>query len=364
MDMPQARLDAQKISVTDADDRAVTAGRPSPAATARVGPLRSIPAVLRSLGADPAQVFADARVDPALFDDADRMISFAARGRLMRQCVSATGCAHFGLLVGQRNGLEQLGLVGLLVKYSPDVGTALRSLVRYFHLRVRGAVVTLGRDGEAASLGYEIVQHQGEASDQVADGALASEFNILRTLCGADWTPSEVCFAHREPADAGPYRRLFQCPLSFDTARNALVFHASWLERRLPGDDPALRQLLQKQIDALEAEQGADLPAQVRSVLRTALLTRHAGAAQIAALFSMHPRTLARHLEARGTRFQLLVDEVRFEIARQLLAQSRMEVREVAATLDYADASAFTRAFRRWSGTTPAEWRAARAAAA
>jgi AraC-like DNA-binding protein len=364
VDMPRSGLDAQQISVTDADGRGVTAGRSVSAATARVGPLRSIPEVLRSLGADPAQVFADAHVDLALFDDADSLISFAARGRLMRQCVAATGCAHFGLLVGQRNGLEQLGLVGLLVKYSPDVGTALRSLVRYFHLRVRGAVVTVGRDGDAASLGYEIVQQPGEASDQIVDGALAFEFNILRALCGAGWTPSEVCFAHREPSDAGPHRRFFQCPLSFDAARNALVFHASWLERRLPGDDPALRQLLQKQIDALEAEQGADLPAQVRSVLRTALLTRHAGAEQIAALFSMHPRTLARHLEARGTRFQALVDEVRFEIARQLLAQSNMDVREVAATLDYADASAFTRAFRRWSGTTPAEWRAKRVAAA
>jgi AraC-like DNA-binding protein len=332
-------------------------------ASARVGPLRSIPGLLHSLGADSVQVFADARVDLALFADADAVISFAARGRLLQQCVSATGCAHFGFLLGQRNTLDDLGLVGLLVKYSPDVGSALRSLVRYFHLRVRGAVVTLDLDGDAASLGYEIYQRQSEASDQIIDGALAFEFNILRKLCGPDWQPTEVCFIHREPADTGPFRRLFQCPLSFDAGRNALVFHASWLDRHLPTDDPALRKLLQTRIDALEAEQGSDLSAQVRSVLRTALLTRHAGAEQIAALFSMHPRTLARHLEARGTRFQVLVDEVRFEIARQLLAQSRMVVREVAKTLDYADASAFTRAFRRWSGQTPSQWRAQRTAA-
>ena len=98
-------------------------------------------------------------------------------------------------------------------------------------------------------------------------------------------------------------------------------------------------------------------------MLRTALLTRHASAEQIAALFSMHPRTLARQLQACGTRFQVLVDEVRFEIARQMLEQSTMDVGEVAAALDYADASAFTRAFRRWSGTTPAQWRAKRAGA-
>lgn len=332
-------------------------------ATARVGGVQAIPAVLRSLGANPATVFADAGVDLALLDNPENQISFADRGRLVQHCVTATGCLHFGLLVGQHSGLHQLGLVGLLVKYSPDVGTALRSLARYFHLRARGAVVTLTLDGDAASLGYELYHRQSEASDQVIDGALAFEFNIMRTLCGATWKPSEACFAHRAPADVGPFRRCFECPLSFDAGRNALVFDAAWLNRRMPTDDPTLRALLQQQIDALEATHGADLPAQVRSVLRTALLTRHARAEQIAALFSVHPRTLARQLQACGTRFQALVDEVRFEVARQWLEQSAMDVREVAAALDYADASAFTRAFRRWSGTTPAQWRAERAGA-
>jgi hypothetical protein len=110
--------------MSDGDDSSMTVGYPSSAAMAHVGSLRAIPTVLRSLGADPAQVFASARVDPALFDDADSALSFAARGRLIRQCVSATGCAHFGLLIGQRTKLDDLGLVGLLVKYSPDVGTA------------------------------------------------------------------------------------------------------------------------------------------------------------------------------------------------------------------------------------------------
>jgi AraC-like DNA-binding protein len=337
----------------------------SPAeATARVGGVQAIPAVLRSLGVDPAPVFADAGVDLALLDNPENQISFADRGHLIRQCVIATGCLHFGLLVGQHSGLHQLGLVGLLVKYSPDVGTALRSLARYFHLRARGAVVTLTLDGDAASLGYEIVQRHIEANEQVVDGALAFQFNIMRTLCGPGWKPSEVCLAHREPADTGPFRRFFQCPLSFDAGRNVLVFDAFWLNHRMPTDDPTLRELLLKQIDALEAEHGVDLPSQVRSVLRTALLTRHASAEQIAALFSMHPRTLARQLQACGTGFQVLVDEVRFEIARQWLEQSNMDVREVAVALDYADSSAFTRAFRRWSGTTPAQWRARRAVAA
>lgn len=327
-------------------------------ATVSVGGVQEIPAVLRSLGADPVKVFADARVDLALFDDPDNMISFAARGRLVRQCVCATGCVHFGLLVGQRNGLNHLGMVGLLVKYSADVGTALRSLVRHYHLRARGAVLTLAQDRDTTSLGFEIYQGQSDATDQIVDGALAFEFNILRALCGPGWVPIEVHFAHREPADIGPFRRFFQCPLSFDAGQNVVVFDATWLNRRLPTDDPALRGLLLKQIDMLEAEHGSNLPAQVSSVLRTALLTGHAKAEQIAALFSMHSRTLARHLDASGTRFQVLVDEVRFEIARQMLEGSATDIAQIAEALGYADPSAFTRAFRRWSGTTPSQWRA------
>jgi AraC-like DNA-binding protein len=92
-------------------------------------------------------------------------------------------------------------------------------------------------------------------------------------------------------------------------------------------------------------------------VLGTAVLTGDARSDKIAALFSMHSRTLGRHLNKCGTSFEQLLNEVRYDIARQLLEDSRMPVSQIALALHYADASAFTRAFRRWSGTTPAQWR-------
>ena len=117
---------------------------------------------------------------------------------------------------------------------------------------------------------------------------------------------------------------------------------------------------MQQQIDALDVRHPDDFPEQVRSVLRTALVTGQAGAEQVAALFGMHSRTLNRRLNAFGTHFRVLVDEGRFEIARQLLENSAMEIGRIAWLLGYAEPSAFTRAFRRWSGTTPARWRAGR----
>jgi AraC-like DNA-binding protein len=147
--------------------------------------------------------------------------------------------------------------------------------------------------------------------------------------------------------------------LRFDAEQFALLFSAGYLSRRLPIADDDLRRLLQRQIDRLEDAYRDDFPEQVRNVLRTALMTGHARADQVAALFGMHSRTLTRRLNAYGIGFQHLVDESRFEIARQMLEDSAMEVGQIAALLGYAAPGAFTRAFRRWSGNTPAEWRTA-----
>lgn len=314
--------------------------------------------MLRRLGVDPSAVLAEAGIDSTLFDNPDNRISLAARGRLFSRCVAATGCRHFGLLVGQQARLNSLGLVGLLAKYSPDVGTALRSLVRFFHLHNRGAAIELAAAGDRTVLGFGAHAPRVEAADQIGDGVVAVMLNLMRELCGAGWTPVEARFAHRRPDDVAPFRQFFGSPLRFDAEQYGLVFPTSWLSRALAHDDPDLRRLLHQQIDALETRHGSDFPGQVRSVLRSALLTDDAGAERVAALFSMHSRTLSRHLNAFGTNFRELVDEGRFEIAREMLEDSSLDVSRIADMLGYADASAFTRAFRRWSGTTPARWRA------
>ena len=326
----------------------------------RIGTTMALPAVLRSLGVNPAEMLAEAGFDIGLFDDPDNLISYTARGRLMAHCVARTGCHHLGLLVGQQNALHSLGLVGSLVKYSPDVGTALRNLVRYLHLRIRGAVPTLTAGGGAAIFGYHQYQSGSPAADQVADGAVAFMHNILRDLCGSGWKPAEVWFAHREPENVEPFREFFHVLPRFDAEQNALVFSSSWLRRPLSVADANLQRLLQKQMNAVEVRHSDDFPEQVRSVLRASLVTRNAGADDIAALFSMHARTFHRRLNACGTGFRQILDEIRFEIARETLENSALAIDETAALLKYADARSFIRAFRRWSGTTPAKWRASR----
>ena len=325
----------------------------------RMSPTTVIPDLLRSLGADPAQLLAELGYDLRLFDDPEFRLSLVARNQIVSHCAERTGCPHFGLLIGQQQGLRTLGLVGLLVKCSPDVETALRSLARYLRLHVGGSTLTLMVAGRSAMLTWHVSEPRAGAAYHVGDATNAALNNVMRELCGLDWRPSEVRFAHRQPTDVGPYRRFFRVPLRFDAEEFALLFSSGHLRQRLPPVDDEVRRLLQRQIDLLEARHPTDFPEQVRSVLRSAITAGQASAEQVAALFGLQNRTFSRRLGEFGVSFRQLLDEARFEFARQLLEDSRKEVAELGELLGYAAPSAFTRAFHRWSGCSPTEWRQA-----
>lgn len=327
------------------------------AATLRVGGAAEILPVLRSFGVDPDDVLTEAGIDPRLFDDPGNLITYTARDRLFKCSVKRTGCQHFGLLVGQRMNLDSLGLVGLLMKTSPDTGTALRSLVRFLHLHSQGAVTTLTEDDKLAVLTYHTVQPNLQAQDQTGAGAVAMMLNVMRTLCGRKFKPIEASFAHRKPVNIEPFRNFFQVPVYFDAEHFALVFSRDWLRVCPAGADEEMQRLLQVQIDAIKAKHSLEFPNQVRSVLHSALITGHATEKQIAGLFSMTSRTFSRRLDEYDTGFHELVDECRFEIAQQVLKNTSLSIGQIGTSLGYSRASSFIRAFRRWSGSTPAQWR-------
>jgi len=325
----------------------------------RVGSFIAVPDVLRELGYDPRTVLAGGGFDVRLFDNAENLVTIAARGELIAHCAQAARCGHFGLLVGQRNGLHSLGLVGLLARYSPDVRTALANLVRYFHLHVRGASMSLEVRNGAAILRHQLHQAGNAASDHIADGSVAWLLNILHELCGHRLKPIEIRLDHGPAANLRPYRECFRVPLKFNAGQNAVVFPATWLDRAMPDVHADVRRLVQEKIDHLVARVGDDFPGQVRAVLQVSLQGGHAGLDHIAALLALHPRTLRRKLAAAGSSFQALLDEVRLDLARDLLGKPEPGINDIALTLQYSDARAFIRAFRRWTGQTPARWRAA-----
>lgn len=324
----------------------------------RVAALLGVAPLLRERSVEPADVLASVGLDPGTLDDVDNCIPYSTGGQLLQRCAEVTGCDHFGLLVGQRANISGLGMLGELMQRSPSVRTALASLISHLHLQTRGGVPTHSVEGENATFGYAIYQRDMPGTAQAYDLVMAFEFEIMQALCGLRWLPSEVSFAHAKPRDVRPYRKFFRSALRFDADRTAIVFSKTWLDQAPPGHDAQACSVLQRELATQLMLAHNDCAERVRRALRTMILDGRGSATAISDLMSMSTRTLHRLLGAQGTTFRHLLEDVRYESARQLLADTDMTTTEIAEALDYADASAFTRAFRRWTNSPPAAWRA------
>ena len=324
----------------------------------RAGPLVGIPQLLRDLGRDPSAVFAAAGVDPHLLDNPENVVSFTVAGRLYDSCVDATDCPHFGLLLGQRNGFECLGLVGMLARHSQTLKHALRNIVMHLHLHDRGAVPSSygGRRRSETRLHHLSARRDGDRADlrPQRGGRLQHLAYTLRPWLE---TPVRTPVAYQAPRSRSLPTCIRGDPV-FDADRMALVFAADWLARPLPDADPALYRVLQGRISELTATSYGDLPSRVRRIVCNLLHCGNGSLESAADVLSMHPRTLNRRLQRLGTTYRQLRDECHRTIAYQLLRDTELPIAEIAVRLQYADTPAFTRAFHRWSGYTPAAWRA------
>jgi AraC-like DNA-binding protein len=326
----------------------------------RVGTLMAVPGLLQERGVDPAPMLAEFRLEPAYFEHPDNTIAFATEGRILARCAALTHCPHFGLLTGQRDSASALGAVGFLLRNSFDVRTALGELTRHFQVHNPNAMVSLVEEDSFAALGYTILQTGIEHLEQILDEATALGFNLMRELCGPNWLPTEVRFAHARPPDLAPFRQFFRATLRFDANETALVFARHWLDKAPPGADPLLHQMMVQHVRDLESLFGEDLVSQLRQLLPSLVTAHSASRAVVAERIGLGARTLSRRLAAEGASFMQLREEACYTIACQLLASTRLPANEIADLIGYANPSAFTRAFYRWTGMGPAQWRASR----
>ena len=320
----------------------------------RIGPYASVPDLARELGADPDAILAVAGLAPDALKDPDGRIPFAKLGRVLHAAADRANAPHFGLLTGRTCHLANFGQVGEAVRLAPTVGSALRTLIDYQHSYSEGGLAFLWRRGGIAELGYAIYRGGAIGSDQIYDATMAFAANLMRELCGVGWNPSEVFLPHAAPPDTRHYRNVFRTLPQFDAEYCALRFANTWLDAPVAGSDVAGWH------DALERMAATAHPGLIQAVYRTLrvkLLTGDCSGDSVASALSMHRRTLNRRLKDEGTTFQRCLDQVRFEVACQLLATSHIALDDIAAALGYASVSPFMRTFRRWSGTTPAQWR-------
>lgn len=324
----------------------------------RIAPICVLPDLLREFGVAPGPLLRPFGLVESYFNNPDNTLPYETMARIATASVRATGCAHFGLLIGQRGNASALGATGFLIRNAPDVVTALNEAVSNIDLHDRGATLFLEVGDETTLFGYAIYNARIEGADQIGDGAVAIMWNIMRGLCGPEWQPLEVCFRHDTPTDLGAYRHFFaQAPLRFNAPYNALIFPTAWLARPVQQADPALRQHLLQHIEDMRRYSNQDFREKSYQALLSLLGSQRCTLDELARHFSMHQRTLNRRLKDSGTSFRELYAEARHQTARQLLCDTRSSIKTIASLLGYSDATAFNRAFARWEGVPPASWR-------
>ena len=320
--------------------------------TQRVGGFSKVPDLIRQFEADSAAILWRSDMDAEAIQSSQNRVPYAAMTTLLQEAARVTDCAHFGLLAGRMWCLADLGVVGEAVRHSPTVDRALQMLVVYQHLISDGGLTFLLRRGSAIDWGYAIYC-PGVDGEQMYDATLAASVNFMRELCGSEWAPTEVFLPYAKPSNVEHYRSFFKVSPHFNAEFCALRLPIDHLRRSVMAADP---QRLRAAVEVLSADDSADLLQQVyRAVRRLLLEERHSGD-EVAKLLSMHRRTLNRRLQALDTSFQEILDDVRFQMARELLACDT-SLDDIAATLGYAAVTPFMRTFRRWAGTTPGQWR-------
>ena len=306
--------------------------------TVRVGPLFNIPALLLKLGCDPGPVFERAGFNIDELADTDPRITYLAASRLLAECVVATGCEHFGLLLGQMAGPSYLGVAGFLVRSAATVGQALEALVKNLDLHDEGGVSNLSIETDYTRLSFHVHQPGVSAIGQVYDLSAAIMYNIMHSLCGDDWNATQICLVRRKPADLTPYKQYFRAPLIFDSEICGIVFSSYYLKCTPPTADELLHHHLELEADALHQVQHHEIGEMLPAILQKGLLMGQT------------------YEEGLSIATQEL-DIVRESLSLQLLQSSSLPICDIAASLGYADSSGFIRAFQRWIGNSPASWR-------
>ena len=343
-----------QFSLVRAAGRTRAVGTTSADGRQRIGGVRRLPGLLRELGLDPDAMLARVGLPPGALDDAEARVNYGQLARLLHEAANDVHCPHLGLLAGQLWHLEDFGLLGDLMRNSRTLGEALRSFTVFHHLYSDSGVVFLFNHGACVEFGYATYRYDGPGVDLMQDGSLAVAANLVRELSAGELQPAGAVVARARPEDTAPWRRAFHVLPRFDAEYTALSFPVRALERPIAGADRVRWE--QAWHEAEQAGPG-DLVQQVARALRTLLLRGEFGGDAVAGLLAIHRRTLNRRLQDRGTTFREVLDDVRSSVARELLADSNIGLDDIAASLGYAGVSPFMRAFGRWTGETPGQWR-------
>lgn len=329
---------------------------PQPHLTARA--IRPLVSGLRALGHDPAPLLHAFEIDDATLDDPDARVPMASVVGLLARAVETTGDPDLGLHLAERAEPGSFDVQFYAMISSPTLGDAFRRLSRYQRLIHETTRIELEVEGARAELRHVLPGGAGVPRHS-AEFLITAWVRVGRIVTGSDWAPTEVRFAHPAPQRTSEHSRFFRAPVRFSMGQNALVLPAPLLETPSVNADTSLLAVLDRYAtERLEhAPRSSSVADRVRAALAESLDGGEIHAVRIAARLRTSVRSLHRALKAEGTSFGEILETLRKELAARRLADDRVSIGEIAFLLGFSELSAFHRAFKRWTGRTPAEFR-------
>jgi AraC-like DNA-binding protein len=344
----------------------LTAGRlQPPSAIAAPGVLASsatgIVSWIEKNKGDVDRIFGHAGISPEMAGSPTLVLSLKSFCRLFEEGARLTRNDNFGLWFGVNFDPRDLGMWGYAALSAPSLKIALETLVELFPLHQQCSSMGLVPvSGDLVRLEYRI-----EASDigdhrQDAELTMGQLLRLMREALGTGWAPEEVHFEHPRPEGWREHERAFSSDVFFSQPTNALVFKTSVLASAMPARDLRLMSAMRECLARIagRSDLRASVSDQVRAAVRARLAEGVPPLEMIAAELRLPVGVIQRELHFDGVSYSALVETARRDLALSYLRQRQLSFSEIAFLLGYSELSAFSRAVRRWTGSSPRALRA------
>lgn len=290
-------------------------------------------------------------------DDTDARLPVLEYHELWQKALEFTGNAALGLELGAKPRNEEMGLVGHIFFNNATLGDALKQYERFYALVNEGMHVELKEIGELVKLEY-VCDADEAYCIQDMERTLAIAIHRAAEYISSSLSIEYVGFQHDKPDYAEKYQEIFSCPVRFNQSSTHLVFKKRYLDFRLPKRSSYLHVVLTKHIESLlnKFRPKPSLTDKVKQLVEKKLAKDSVDAAHIAEKLHMSRNTLYRKLKQEGMAFHDLVDQVRQKKALEYLNENKHSLSEIAFLLGFSELSAFSRAFKRWTGESPAKY--------
>jgi AraC-like DNA-binding protein len=305
------------------------------------------------------KVVAAIGLDQNLFNDPDGRVSHEMLCALWQEVARRSGDPCIGLRLPAFTQRESWYVFGYAVTSSPNLGRALERMVHYIPLLHIGVKLAFIVEETAARFTHAIPVSPAPVPTVLGQWAVANIVWSFRQATGVNWVPLQVKFQHPQPPDISAYRDFFRAPLAFDCPVDELILDIELLKLPLLKADPGLDAILNRHVKELIARlpKSNTFMDSVRWAISEGLRCGDVGMEVIAKRLNYTPRTFQRKLKEAGTSYTDLLDQMRHQLSLHYLREAPIAVSEVAFLLGFSESSAFHRAFKRWTGISPSEFR-------